>query len=171
MWTSNGNGTEAWRACCPAHDDARPSLDIDLGDGKILLICRSRGCTAQEIVAADGRPTDDNQPEFEATYDYRDENGDLAYQVVRKPGKKFTQRKPAGSGWARNLNGVRRIPYHLPELLAADKVAPVFVCEGKKDCDALARVGLRATTNPGGAGNWKVLDGQAVQAASAAARW
>ena len=28
------------------------------------------------------------------TYDYRDENGTVLYQVVRKPGKKLSQRRP-----------------------------------------------------------------------------
>lgn len=52
-----------WRAHCPAHDDGRPSLDIDLGDdGRILLICRSAGCSAQAIVGAVGLTLRDLQP-------------------------------------------------------------------------------------------------------------
>lgn len=44
-----------WSALCPAHHDRNPSLDIDLGDdGRILLICRSHGCSAEQIVAAVG---------------------------------------------------------------------------------------------------------------------
>ena len=55
------------------------------------------------------------------------------------------------------------MPYRLPELLAlAHKL--VFVPEGEKDCDNLAALGLLATTNPGGAGNWKSLDGRTVSA-------
>lgn len=39
-----------WRALCPAHDDHDPSLDIGVGDdGRCLLICRSRGCSAEAI--------------------------------------------------------------------------------------------------------------------------
>jgi hypothetical protein len=42
-----------YRALCPGHDDHTPSLDIDEGDdGRILLCCRSRGCSAASIVAA-----------------------------------------------------------------------------------------------------------------------
>lgn len=45
---------DAWQACCPAHDDRSPSLNIRLADdGKILLKCWS-GCGAADIVAAVG---------------------------------------------------------------------------------------------------------------------
>jgi putative DNA primase/helicase len=41
------------KACCPAHDDKNPSLDVDHGDkGKVLLYCRSAGCPARSIVDA-----------------------------------------------------------------------------------------------------------------------
>ncbi|MFV8823543.1 hypothetical protein ACNKW1_02320 [Thauera sp. WH-2] len=44
---------DSYRACCPAHDDRTPSLDItDAGD-RVLLICRA-GCTFDEIRAALG---------------------------------------------------------------------------------------------------------------------
>lgn len=44
-----------WIACCPAHDDQHPSLGIDIGkDGRILLNCRSAGCSAESIVNALG---------------------------------------------------------------------------------------------------------------------
>lgn len=47
-----GNG---WTACCPAHDDQHPSLDVDIGeDGRLLLMCRSGGCDAADICAAAG---------------------------------------------------------------------------------------------------------------------
>ena len=43
----------------------------------------------------------------------------------------------------------------MPELLAADKQQPVFVVEGEKDVDNLTALGLLATTNSGGALNWR----------------
>ena len=44
---------DSWRACCPAHDDRSPSLDItDAGD-RVLLICRA-GCAFDEVRAALG---------------------------------------------------------------------------------------------------------------------
>ena len=47
--------------------------------------------------------------------------------------------------------------YRLPELMAANSSATVFVCEGEKDVDLLRELGLVATTNPLGGGKW--LDG------------
>src|SRR5262249_40610336 len=47
------------------------------------------------------------------------------------------------------------IPYRLPELLAALPSVPSFICEGEKDSDNVAALGLVATTNPGGAGKWQ----------------
>ena len=44
----NGAG---WRACCPAHDDNTPSLDITDGNGKVLVNCRS-GCSQEAVIAA-----------------------------------------------------------------------------------------------------------------------
>jgi len=95
---------------------------------------------------------------IEAVYDYRDERGALLFQVVRKSGKKFLQRVPDGAGdWIWKLNGVRRVPYRLPELLAADLKAVVYIVEGEKDVDALVKRGFVATCNPGGEGKWSYV--------------
>ncbi|MGB6836938.1 MAG: AAA family ATPase, partial [Dehalococcoidia bacterium] len=90
------------------------------------------------------------------TYPYHDEQGRLLFEVLRRSNKGFCQRRPDGKGdWIWNLDGVRRVPYHLPELLTADPGQWVFIPEGEKDCNNLALVGLVATTNPGGAGKWR----------------
>lgn len=90
-----------------------------------------------------------------ATYDYRDETGLLLFQVVRSDPKAFRQRRPDGAGaWAWNLQGVRLVLYRLPQLLA-DPEATVWVCEGEKDADNLAAIGLVATTNAMGAKKWR----------------
>ena len=39
--------------------------------------------------------------------------------------------------------------------MAADPSENIFLVEGEKDADNLARSGLIATTNPGGAGKWR----------------
>ncbi len=94
-----------------------------------------------------------------ARYPYPDERGQLLYEALRKEtadGKTFLLRRPNGmGGWIWNIDGMRRVLYRLPELLAADPSAFVFICEGEKRVDALARLGLTATTNVGGAGKWK----------------
>lgn len=97
---------------------------------------------------------------FEATYDYRDAQGALLFQVVRKPGKQFRQRKPDGAGgWLWKLGDTPRVLYRLPELLAADPALPVYVVEGEKDVENLVRLGNVATCNPMGAGKWPPVSG------------
>jgi hypothetical protein len=95
-------------------------------------------------------------PRIVATYDYQDEAGVLRYQVVRFAPKVFRQRRPDGNGgWHWNMQSVQRLPYRLPELLAADPAAPVFIPEGEKDVENLRALNLVATTNPMGAGKWR----------------
>ncbi len=49
-----GSGWKA-RCPCPGHDDARPSLGVNLGeDGRVLLNCRSKHCPQGDIVKAAG---------------------------------------------------------------------------------------------------------------------
>src|SRR5215208_507945 len=93
---------------------------------------------------------------IEATYDYLGTDEELLYQVIRFAPKTFRQRRPDGKGgWSWSLNGVQRVPYRLPELLAADKQAPVYVAEGEEDVDRLRALGLMSTTNSEGAGKWR----------------
>lgn len=96
-----------------------------------------------------------------ATYDYRDEKGDLLFQVCRfdQPRKSFRQRRPATqddlakgtkSEWVWKTADVRKVLYRLPDLLKRVD-DPVFVVEGEKDADRLWSLDLVATCNPGGA--------------------
>lgn len=154
-------------ARCPAHDDSRASLSISQGDdGRILLHCHA-GCTPDAIVGAMGMTMADlfngkpkNVPNrIVAAYDYTDEAGKLLFQVVRFDPKGFKQRRKDPSsmdGWNWSTKGVRRVPFHLPQLLAAVKDGrPVFIVEGEKDVLTLENAGFAATCNPGGAGKWQ----------------
>jgi putative DNA primase/helicase len=90
------------------------------------------------------------------TYPYRDARAKLLYEVVRLDPKAFAQRRPDGAGgYVWNLEGIERVPYRLPELLAAHPLDTIFLPEGEKDVDRLADQGLVATTNPEGAGKWR----------------
>ncbi|MGQ7793755.1 phage/plasmid primase, P4 family [Faunimonas sp. B44] len=90
-----------------------------------------------------------------ATYDYRDERGTTLFQAVRFEPKGFAQRRPDGrGGWLWGVQGVRLVPYRLPDMLAAVPDT-VFIVEGEKDADRLAAAGFVATTNPMGAGKWR----------------
>jgi putative DNA primase/helicase len=121
-------------------------------NGAALDWLRERGF----IEAARRDPSGAQRDRVAATYPYHDEAGALLFQVVRVSPKSFRQRRPDGrGGWAWKLGDCRRVLYRLPELLAAPADAAVFVCEGEKDADRLAKLGLIATTNAGGAGSWR----------------
>ena len=159
-------GSAQWQARCPAHDDRHPSLSIGTGDdGRVLLKCHA-GCTTKDILASLGLTERDlfadsagkKSQAVVATYDYCDGDGVLLYQVVRYSDKTFKQRQPdSKGGWINNVKGVSRVLYRLPDVLSADPDAWVFVVEGEKDADNLAKAGLVATTNSGGAGKWSHL--------------
>jgi len=91
-----------------------------------------------------------------AIYDYTDEAGKILFQVCRYEPKDFRQRRSDGNGgYVYNLDGVRRVPYRLPELLKAPMQDFIYIVEGEKDADRLISLGLPTTTNPGGANKWK----------------
>jgi AAA domain/CHC2 zinc finger len=95
-----------------------------------------------------------------ARYDYVDETGALLFQVTRHEPKDFRQRKPDGHhGWISNTDGVRMVPYHLPELIEAiAQGQTIFIVEGEKDVDNVRALGAPATCNPRGAGKWGNCD-------------
>ncbi|HYH85832.1 MAG TPA: AAA family ATPase [Pyrinomonadaceae bacterium] len=134
-------------------------MSISEGEGGRLLLYCHAGCTFEAICRAVGIGSQVYERQgarrtIEA-YDYRDEHGVLLYQALRYEPKGFSQRRPNGDGWVHKLDGVRRVPYRLPELLAADPEQLVFIVEGEKDADRLAALGLVATTKAGGAGKWR----------------
>lgn len=89
------------------------------------------------------------------TYPYQDADGRVVYRQVRFEPKGFAPQHPtADGGWQFGLNGVPRVLYRLPELLAAPK-RTAFVCEGEKDVDRLVGLGLISTTNCGGSPSWR----------------
>jgi hypothetical protein len=146
---------------CPAHEDGTASLAIGRVAGIVMMNCHA-GCSTEDVVAAvklqmsdlfpESRSRRDGRPQIVATYDYRDEAGVILYQSVRFEPKDFRQRRPKdGGGWDWKVKGVRLVPYRLPELLAADPADIVFIPEGEKDVDNLAKLGLLATCNVGGA--------------------
>jgi hypothetical protein len=126
--------------------------------------------TRQKPAAPPARFNPDAQADFRQTaaYDYVDETGRLSYQVVRletgavgkdgKPEKTFRQRRPDPgdrSGWTWKLDGVKPLPYRLPDLLrAVDAGEIIFVVEGEKAAEALRLRGAVATCNSGGAGKF-----------------
>lgn len=164
-----------YKARCPAHDDRKPSLSINVKNGKILINCFAQ-CPLESILAKVNLQFSDlftkdvtthgqvaTQREV-AWYPYTDEQGNLLFEKVRLAPKNFTQRRPDGNGgWINNLEDVRRVLYRLPQVLAA---IDVLVVEGEKDADRGNDLGLAATTS-GASGTWReefseVLRGKTV---------
>jgi len=152
----SGNG---YVALCPAHADHKHSLSVSAEGGKVLVKCFV-GCTTEAIVAAAGLTMADlfvdkkaAAPKVVDAYDYTDENGALLFQVCRLQPKSFRQRhKDSAGNWVWDMKGVRRVLYHLPDIIRAPEV---WFVEGEKDCDNLWECGLVSTTSPGGAKAWK----------------
>jgi putative DNA primase/helicase len=159
---------------CPAHDDKTASLSISEGRDGLLLKCHA-GCTFDAITAAlgvktaelfynngtkkNGRPAKTGKFNIVANYTYRDADGKLRFEVCRLDPKGFRQRRPDPSvpgNWIWDLNGVKLVPYRLPELITAAKAGEiVFVTEGEKDVAALVENGFTATCNAAGTGKWR----------------
>lgn len=99
---------------------------------------------------------------FIEEYIYTDPEGNPSRKIIRleapaDPGKKkrksFPQYRWTGSEWQKGASGLPLYPYRLAEMLVAANNT-VFVCEGEKDADRIASLGIVATTNPMGAGSW-----------------
>jgi len=155
-------GLKQWTAACPAHDDKVPSLSISEGeDGKTLLHCQA-GCDTAAVLKALGLKASDlfvytrETSRIVETYPYSSETGKVLFEVCRKEPKGFVQRRPDGNGkWIYDLKGVRRVLYRLPKLLHADADTVIWIVEGENDCNKLVELGLVATCNSGGAGQWR----------------
>jgi hypothetical protein len=153
-----------YAALCPAHADQNPSLSVTQKDDKILLHCFA-GCSPGSIVThleleikdlfITSPDTTPIKPTIVKTYDYQDEKGNVLYQVVRQIPKAFIQRHKNGDGeWIYNMEGVRRVLYHLPDVMKlTDETC--YIVEGEKDAESLWDRGCIATTNAMGAGNWQ----------------
>lgn len=181
--------TDEYRGHClnPDHPDEHPSCDINVR--KRVAICRSCKNTwsSAELTAtldllermagaAATAPQRDHRaargPTI-ATHDYVDAAGALVFQVVQyatppNTPKDFSlRRRGARPGvWIDNVNGVIKVPFHLPMVTKAiAHGAPIVFVEGEKCAKALAALKIVATTTAGGANAWQ--DGYASHFAGA----
>lgn len=159
-------------AQCPAHNDRNPSLSIsETDEGKILVHCHA-GCENADVISAlknrqlwPERVKETHKPfarqkervkkTIVSQYDYADpQTGEVVMQVVRYEPKDFRQRRPKPEGgWDWSVPASHRILYNLPAVAASNKL--VCIVEGEKDVEALSKIGIVATCNPGGAGKWQ----------------
>jgi hypothetical protein len=160
------------RAACPAcraagSDKSRDHLLIQ-ADGKYgCAACPDDHEHRKEIYRLAGIPMptghtskrNGSPGRIVETYPYHDAAGKVLFEVVRFDPKDFRQRKPdatALDSWTWNTKGVQKVLFRLPEILRAIEGGKfIFVTEGEKDALAMAKLGLAATCNPGGAGKWQ----------------
>jgi putative DNA primase/helicase len=144
-WTS-ANG---WAHCSREESD-KPDRNGTTWSHRLAGRAEPRPRTERKAGGTKGR--------IVATYPYRDERGEMLYEVVRFDPKDFRQRRPDPDfpkNFKYSLGDVRRVLYRLPELVAADPAEWVCVVEGEKDADRLAELGMVATTCAMGAGKWQ----------------
>src|ERR1035438_7116769 len=171
-----------WRGPCPVHKGTRDSFAVNPGTG--MACCHSSCDRGWDIIALEqelggknflgaktdlyailGRAVEEFKKipkhqiprgPIDTVYNYTDEHGSLLYQVVRyRDPKSFSQRRPSGipNEFIAGLGDVQTVPYNLPSVIASNKL--VFVCEGERDGDNLAKLELTATSNSGGAEHFK----------------
>ena len=154
--------------CCPAHEDTNPSLSVcEDSNGTILVNCFA-GCTTESICEALGIELRDlfnnsiiskGQEIRRTEYPYYDAKGQIVYKKIRiepgKNGKKknfYFERIDEKGQLIKNLKGIERVLYQLPEVLEAKKSGQtIYFVEGEKDADRLRQGYLIATTTPEGA--------------------
>jgi len=135
-----------------------------IGGGVLDLVRKHTGLSNGEAaewlvselgVRIEAKPQAKTKRRIVATYDYRDEAGELLFQVVRFEPKDFRQRRPDGQGgWTWRVKGVRQVPYRLFKARTHAAEQPVLIVEGEKDVDRLMNLGFVATCNAGGANKW-----------------
>jgi DNA primase len=96
------------------------------------------------------------------SYYYKDEQGKTLFRKDRidlPDGKKsFSLYQPdpdKPGGWLLGIQGVARVLYRLPQLVAAPAETPILITEGEKCVEAVVARGYTATCNFNGAGNAK----------------
>lgn len=167
------------RFACIIHGGKNPNLAINGSTGKwkcqsecgfggdtTEFIMKYRGVDfkaarkiEESILGVSSMPKPANmQSRIVDTYEYVDAHGRPVFEVVRFDPKGFRQRRKEVDGkYTWNLNGVEKVPYRFPALLAAERV---FLVEGEKDVHSLEGLGLAATTIPGGADGWRSIYAQ-----------
>jgi hypothetical protein len=160
---------EHYEFFCPVHADGTNAAgELRQGNKGALVTCHA-GCDREELVGSIGlRMADlfDEEPKAkidwqnpDARYPYVDETGEVLYEVRRWGSGKSKVIRPGhfvGGRWEPGMPDCARVPYRLPEVIAAVTAGePVLVVEGEKDVETARARGLTATCNVGGAKKWR----------------
>ena len=164
---------------CPAHDDKQASLTVTRGRDSVLIHCHA-GCDIDNVLAAAGLKKSDlfyqekrtgsswrayvesrSKGKIEAIYNYVSLNGSYAFTKVRMQGKKMIYGTLTNDRFSYGLQGQSR--KELKAIYAPDGIEainkavsegkPIFIPEGEKDADTLAKQGYTAFSY-GGVNDW-----------------
>jgi len=165
-------GDEAEIRCpLPQHSDKHPSASANAAErvwfchscsigGKLSDLAKKLGVAPppwHSENGANGSIPARAAPPPDVVYPYRDERGEVIFEVVRLHGEKGFRQRHTTDGkvvWKVPPAG-RGLPYRLPELAGVPASGqPLIIVEGEKDADRLAKLGFASTCNAEGAGKW-----------------
>lgn len=184
---------KGWLVKCPIHADDTASLHISEDNDRLLVHCFA-GCDTKVLLdfingkdvsnfrklSNDalrellGQEKEIPKVEFDSSYKYTDEEGNLLYEILKyyqfhldgRKKKTFKFRRPAsteekidfGIDWVYSLEGCRKVPYNLPTILSALENDKVLLVEGEKDANTVTKMGMIGTCVPFGGGKLKWRD-------------
>ncbi len=163
---------------CPAHDDRQASLTVTKGRDSVLIHCHAN-CSTENVLSAAGLKMSDlfyqekrtgswqayienrEKKRIEAVYNYVSSNGSYVFTKVRMQGKKMIYGALANERFTYGLGGRTRkelCAVYAPDGIQAINKAvsegkPIFIPEGEKDADTLAKQGYTAFSY-GGVNDW-----------------
>ena len=164
---------------CPAHDDKQASLTVTKGRDSVLIHCHAN-CSTENVLSAAGLKMSDlfyqekrtgnswqayiesrEKKKIEAVYNYVSSNGGYLFTKVRMQGKKMIYGTLANERFTYGLGGRTRkelCAVYAPDGVQAINKAvsegkPIFIPEGEKDADTLAKQGYTAFSY-GGVNDW-----------------
>ena len=164
---------------CPAHDDRQASLTVTKGRDSVLIHCHAN-CSTENVLSAAGLKMSDlfyqekrtgsswqayiesrEKKRIEAVYNYVSSNGGYLFTKVRMQGKKMIYGTLTNERFTYGLGGRTRkelCAVYAPDGVQAINKAvsegkPIFIPEGEKDADTLAKQGYTAFSY-GGVNDW-----------------
>ena len=161
---------------CPIHDERTASFQVSKGNGRWIWHCFGCGkggdifalvaavegldhkadfpSIKRKVAEMEGLAAERPERRILRVHEYTDEDGVPLYRKVRfdTPSKanRFEWQHLEGDKWVAGMGNARRVPYRLPGF----KDSPtVVLCEGERDADTLAALGIAATSGPMGKGS------------------
>ena len=123
----------------PAHQKLE-CLGVTIDDRSAMWYCNHCDWKGGEFYESRGHSP------FVAEYIYKQVDGTAYLKVCKTAAKAFPQFHWDANAWVKGKPKGPKIPYRLPELVAATSGTIVYICEGEKDADNLGALGFVATT-------------------------